>query len=303
MENAYLAYGSRSIPDDVAVLLDDPSAQNLVPNSLNFWVLVKSLSEFVKEHQVLPLSGALPDMTSTTSNYIALQRCYRAKASEDLAEVSASVDKMLHALGRSPTSIPAEDRALFCANAYYLHVVRMNAIANEFDAQAGVANASVVQEAVTEGLGDPSPQCPILWYICWRAFDRVSGAHHRVLGLDRVCFFPFFCAVLFSAVKTNISSMMYVPTKKSKMESDAQELLSVAKRLCDAQYKIDPNLIVEAHATEMVRYAGSEPHNIAALIGGIASQEAVKLITAQYIPLNNTYIYNGIAGAGASYNL
>jgi amyloid beta precursor protein binding protein 1 len=35
-------------------------------------------------------------------------------------------------------------------------------------------------------------------------------------------------------------------------------------------------------------------HNIAAFIGGVASQEIIKLITHQYTPLNNTFIYNGM---------
>ena len=48
-----------------------------------------------------------------------------------------------------------------------------------------------------------------------------------------------------------------------------------------------------------VRYAGAELHTIAAIMGGVASQEAVKLITHQYVPLNNTYLYNGIAGTSA----
>lgn len=46
------------------------------------------------------------------------------------------------------------------------------------------------------------------------------------------------------------------------------------------------------------RYGASELHATASLIGGIAAQEAVKLITTQYMPLNNTYVYNGIAGVG-----
>ena len=39
---------------------------------------------------------------------------------------------------------------------------------------------------------------------------------------------------------------------------------------------------------------GAEVHNIAAVMGGLASQEAVKLITHQYVPLNNTWIFNGV---------
>ena len=44
----------------------------------------------------------------------------------------------------------------------------------------------------------------------------------------------------------------------------------------------------------MVRFGGAEVHNTAAVMGGLASQEAVKLITHQYVPLNNTWIFNGV---------
>lgn len=57
------------------------------------------------------------------------------------------------------------------------------------------------------------------------------------------------------------------------------------------------------HALEITRVGAAELHNIAALVGGVAAQEIVKLITQQYIPLNNTYIFNGVAGVGASYQL
>jgi len=34
---------------------------------------------------------------------------------------------------------------------------------------------------------------------------------------------------------------------------------------------------------------------------GIAGQEAVKILSHQYTPLNSTYVYNGIDGSGSSY--
>ena len=61
--------------------------------------------------------------------------------------------------------------------------------------------------------------------------------------------------------------------------------------------------ITDDHVAEVVRFGGSELHNVAALLGGMVSQEAIKLITRQYIPLNNTYVFNGIAGTGAVYEL
>jgi NEDD8-activating enzyme E1 regulatory subunit len=43
-----------------------------------------------------------------------------------------------------------------------------------------------------------------------------------------------------------------------------------------------------------MRMGKSELHNIGAFMGGIAAQEAVKLITEQYTPMNNSLVFEGI---------
>jgi hypothetical protein len=60
-------------------------------------------------------------------------------------------------------------------------------------------------------------------------------------------------------------------------------------------------LLTRKHAEEIVRYGGCELHTISAVVGGVAAQEAVKVLTHQYVPLNNTYVYNGICCVGACY--
>lgn len=45
---------------------------------------------------------------------------------------------------------------------------------------------------------------------------------------------------------------------------------------------------------EVCRAGASDLPQIAALLGGLVAQEAIKLITRQYIPLNGTCIFDGI---------
>lgn len=47
-------------------------------------------------------------------------------------------------------------------------------------------------------------------------------------------------------------------------------------------------------AQEVARAKGGELHNIAALTGGMVAQEIIKIITKQYIPIDNTCIFDGI---------
>ncbi len=46
---------------------------------------------------------------------------------------------------------------------------------------------------------------------------------------------------------------------------------------------------------EVVRCGAGEIHCVASFMGGIACQEAIKLITRQFVPLSGTLIYNGMA--------
>jgi len=51
------------------------------------------------------------------------------------------------------------------------------------------------------------------------------------------------------------------------------------------------------------RFGAAELHNIAAFMGGVGSQEVIKLITHQFVPVNNTFLYNGINGTCSSETL
>ena len=46
-----------------------------------------------------------------------------------------------------------------------------------------------------------------------------------------------------------------------------------------------------------IRAGGGELHNIASLMGGLVAQEAIKLITRQYIPSDNTCIFDGVTSS------
>jgi NEDD8-activating enzyme E1 regulatory subunit len=49
--------------------------------------------------------------------------------------------------------------------------------------------------------------------------------------------------------------------------------------------------------TEVARLAGHELHNISSLTGGLVAQEAIKILTRQYVPVDNTCVFDGIRGA------
>lgn len=53
---------------------------------------------------------------------------------------------------------------------------------------------------------------------------------------------------------------------------------------------------------EVDRYCNSvELHAVSAVVGSVAAQEAVKLLTKQFVPINNSFVFNGINGSGFIY--
>lgn len=54
---------------------------------------------------------------------------------------------------------------------------------------------------------------------------------------------------------------------------------------------------------EVCRYGGAELHSVSSILGGCAAQEVIKVVTHQYKPLNNTFIYDAINSTSATFCL
>ncbi|XP_057252564.1 NEDD8-activating enzyme E1 regulatory subunit isoform X2 [Pezoporus wallicus] len=62
-------------------------------------------------------------------------------------------------------------------------------------------------------------------------------------------------------------------------------------------------VVKDDYFQEFCRYGAAEPHAIAALVGGAAAQEVIKVITGQFVIFNNTYIYSGVSQTSATFQL
>ncbi|KAG8437604.1 hypothetical protein GDO86_008350 [Hymenochirus boettgeri] len=61
--------------------------------------------------------------------------------------------------------------------------------------------------------------------------------------------------------------------------------------------------VKDDYIQEFCRYGAAEPHTIASFLGGAAAQEAIKIITRQFVIFNNTFIYNGMLQTSATFQL
>ncbi len=81
-------------------------------------------------------------------------------------------------------------------------------------------------------------------------------------------------------------------TDQRQIEIDLNDLKQIGKQFIN--FDKQQSCIRENILEELCRYGASELHSISAFIGGCCAQEAIKLITHQYVPIDNVLVYNGI---------
>uniref|UniRef100_A0A6B2L1E8 NEDD8-activating enzyme E1 regulatory subunit n=1 Tax=Arcella intermedia TaxID=1963864 RepID=A0A6B2L1E8_9EUKA len=269
-QKAHFAWIPYQIPDGISSILNDPKATNVTPESTNFWLLAAAVAAFVKNEGQgrLPLMGTIPDMTADTQSFIGLQMLFREKALSDAACVGQHLRAILARLGLPPARVPDEEVQAFCKFSLFLQVLRYSTLEEEGSPEK--VNKEAIGMALVDFLaGDDAPGegC---WYMALRAADRFYAAQGRYPG-DRT----------------------------QSWESDFEVLRGVMNEELVA-LGFEPTQIDDKFLRELCRFGNSQIHNLAAILGGIAAQEIIKLVTCQWVPLNNTFIFNGINSTSVS---
>ncbi|KAK7114181.1 NEDD8-activating enzyme E1 regulatory subunit-like isoform X2 [Littorina saxatilis] len=254
------------IPSEVQALFDDPCCTNINSESKTFWILCRALHDFVHNegNGDLPLRGTIPDMTSDSERYIQLQNVYREQAATDMTAIRNRVHALLQSLGRDEPvfvdpkpcgAVSDNEIKTFCRNAAFLRLVRCRSLAEEYG--TNTVNKDELNMHLESEEGDD-----LLFYILLRGVDRFYDEYNRYPGRDN-----------------------------SDVEPDIPKL-----KTCLTKLLHDWGLsgtVKEDYIHEMCRYGASEVHSIASYMGGVVAQEVIKILTTQFVPINNTYVYNG----------
>ncbi|CAH8380858.1 unnamed protein product [Eruca vesicaria subsp. sativa] len=258
VEATFKVFAPRGISKEIQEIIHDRSAE-VDSNSSAFWVMVAALKEFISNEGdgEAPLEGSMPDMTSSTEHYINLQKIYQTKAEADFLSMEQRVKDILVKLGLDPSSISKQTIKSFCKNARKLKVCRYRTIEDEF------SNPSVTE--LHKCLASEDYSSAIGFYILLRAVDRFAATYNKFPG----------------------------HFDGGDIEEDASLLRTTALGLI-SEMGCDGYELPEALCSEMCRFGAAELHVVAAFVGGIASQEAIKLITKQFVPMLGTYVFNGI---------
>ncbi|RRT42591.1 hypothetical protein BHE74_00057458 [Ensete ventricosum] len=257
LEASFKVSISRGISSDLLQIVND-SAAEVDSKSSDFWVLVAALKEFIENEGdgEPPLEGSIPDMTSSTECYVILQKIYQAKAESDCLAMEQRVKNILKRIGKDPDAISKAYVKNFCKNARKISICRFRDIEDEF--------TSPCLPELQKCLNDEDYSYAVGFYILLRAVDRFAANYNRLPG------------IFDSGLNEEISRLKLI----------AVGILS--------ELGLNGPTLSEDLVTEMCRFGGAELHPVAAFIGGVASQEVIKLVTKQFVPLKGTFMFNGI---------
>lgn len=268
----------------VREILTAPETQTLDATSQPFWLIAHAINLFYTKHKQLPLPGAVPDMKAQSADYIKLQNIYKSKAREDCAEVLSSVRWLEKDTNRSSKlAIDEKEVENFCKGAAHIHLVRGRPI-------------QVVQAGQPVRFGDRAkamamqltmPDSLIGLYIAFLAWDEYVATHS-------------------SAASSAGGAGLKAPgSGADDFETDTSKVTGIAHKIIDDLIKEADTFIEEPEYSEtktkvgefcleMVRAGGGELHNIASLTGGLIAQEVIKAVTRQYVPVDNTCLFDGV---------
>ncbi|XP_072373903.1 NEDD8-activating enzyme E1 regulatory subunit isoform X2 [Scyliorhinus torazame] len=257
IKNVNTALNPTKIPSNVQELFKDERCVNINTQSPPFWILTRAVKQFVEKEGLgsLPVRGTIPDMIADSTRFIRLQNVYREKAKEDASIIGDYVTELLESIGKPPETISEKDIWLFCRNAAFLRLVRCRSLAEEFNAET--ANKDQIASCM-ENLDSE-----MVLYIMLRAVDCFHRQHGRYPGVYN-----------------------------NQVEEDIGKLKSCVVSLLQ-EWGVSVS-VKDDYIHEFCRYGASEPHAVASFLGGTAAQEAIKIITKQFVPFNNTFIYNAM---------
>ncbi|TQD88656.1 hypothetical protein C1H46_025788 [Malus baccata] len=240
IEASFKVFTPRGISSDLQQVIGD-SCVEIDSSSSDFWVMVAALKEFIENEGggEAPLEGSIPDMTSSTEHYISLQKLYQAKAEADYLVIEQRVRTILKKIGRDPNSISKTTIKSLCKNARKLKVCRYRLVEDEF-------NSPTVPE-LQKYLTDEDYSVASVFYVLLRAVDRFAANYNSFPGQ-------------FDGL----------------MDEDISRLKTTAVGLLN-DVGCNGVTLTEDLINEMCRFGAAELHAVAAFIGGIASQEVIKM--------------------------
>lgn len=258
LSNVSKVWAPKPIPSDITAILEDEKTDTIETDSEVFWIVCAALKRFVRDKGHLPVYPSIPDMHSSTSSYLRLQQEYRDKFDGEVATVYSHCIEILNRIGVDPAYISPEIVRKICLHSRSLRVIRPKRMYPLSEIEAPKV---FKQRFECEG-----ERYAATVFIIMRCIDAFYEQHARYPGSGE-------------SADTEEDAILL---KQTLASSTGDFFSNIASDINDDMLN------------EIVRSGGEELHCIAAIIGSMASQEAVKLLTRQCVPICGTLIYDGI---------
>ena len=212
-------------------------------------------------------------MKAQSADYIDLQNIYKAKARNDLAKVVDKVRRIERELQRD-SPVDEKEIEAFCKGAAFIRLIKGQHLQTPM-----LSNSEERREhmrSLCRELKTEDSLLPI--HISFTIYDLLMA------GLfPRNAEAPYNLEEIHTRVREHLAS-----------ETELLRLDDLWGGLDDG-FDVKPCSEKTRHVlAELVRAKSGELHNISALTGGMLAQEAIKVITKQYIPIDNTCVFDGI---------
>ncbi|KAJ5356947.1 Molybdenum cofactor biosynthesis MoeB [Penicillium concentricum] len=262
-----------SLRSSIREIFEMNECQQLSASSQDFWVIASAIKTFHASHGVLPLPGSLPDMKAQSADYVSLQNIYKAKARQDIEEVTATVRQLESQLRRQTPAIPDREIEVFCKNAAHIKVVLGRDIP-----QISIDSDASTLKTIRNRLSDPDTLIPI--FIATQILDSVVDE-----------------------IQSSRSEEERSVDNDALWNSHTERILALLTAADGSAVCQEARAQIARAIKELRRAEGGELHNISSLTGGLVAQEALKVITRQYGPLDNTCVFDGARSKSEMYRL
>ena len=236
-----------------------------------FFVYFISLKKFFEKNKTYPLCGSIPDMISNTKNFISLKQIYNTKAKNDHKEMRDMVNNEI----KENKNLLSEDKKeldklvnnltndqidiVDILNKNWPQVSLFVYPDNEFEEEAKNFDPDQFDEQFQ--------QLNFVWYLLFRASDKFFAKNKRYPGRN-IDDFKKDVPTLFGLLKEEYNKLSSKPNLGNELNED--------------------------NTFEFCRMGRGYVPPVVSIVGSIASQEIIKLITYQFETVNNTIIYDGI---------
>ncbi|MES1910191.1 MAG: hypothetical protein MHM6MM_002835 [Cercozoa sp. M6MM] len=281
---------SRAV-DKVAAIDGSTTGETLPSQHDLFWLQALALRRFQEAHDgLLPVSADIPDMQCDTQTYLSLKKvptpvppCYihinlcfakvfAERAKRDCAQFLLLVQQVLQERNLPASALSEQDMRHFFKHHRFLQASDYTSLDSEY--ASGKVDLDDIGtwdgRDANEDTGMPVVPHTSDWYAALRVAELFFEREGRLPG-----------------------------SEDAKYQEDLKKVSALARE-CSQHWDCE---VSDDCVRELCRYGGAQLHNIGALLGGVTSQAALKLVTRQYIPLNNCFLFNGIHGIAATLRL